>query len=75
MGPESLEGSVLLRMNAGLWLNRAPQIIQEIINEEVHSLRAAKATALASPAASDITTDFDLDIHVKLTDIITIILL
>ena len=61
--------------HADLWLNRAPQIIQEIINEEVHSARAAKATALASPAASDITTDFDLNIHVKLADIITIILL
>lgn len=61
MGPESLEGSVLLRMNADLWLNCAPQIIQEIINEEAHSARAARETALTSPAASDITTDFDFE--------------
>jgi hypothetical protein len=60
MGPESLEGTVILRVNADLWLSRAPQIIQEIMNEEAMANRAARA-GVTSPAVSDITTvDFDI---------------
>ncbi len=60
MGPESLEGTVILRVNADIWLNRAPQIMPEIINEEAMANRAAR-TAVTSPAVSDITAvDFDM---------------
>ena len=60
MGPESLEGSVILRMNADLWQHRAPQIIQEIINEEAQAKRATRA-ADTSPSISDITSELNFE--------------
>jgi len=60
MGPESLQGSVILRMNAELWQHRTPQIIQEIINEEAQAKRAMRA-ADTSPSVSDITTELDFE--------------
>jgi hypothetical protein len=59
MGPESLEGTVLLRLNADLWVRSAPQIIQEIMNEEAEANRTARS--LTSPNVSDLSADIDLD--------------
>ena len=42
MGPETLEGSVLLRVNSNLWLHDASKLIQEIINEEAADARAVR---------------------------------
>lgn len=60
MGPESLDGTVLLRLNSDLWIRSAAQIIQEIMNEEAEVNRAARN--LTSPDVSDISADIDQDL-------------
>ena len=57
MGPESLEGTLLLRLNSDLWLRSAPVIIQEIMVEEAETNRLARTPM--SPDLSDITADID----------------
>jgi hypothetical protein len=59
MGPESLEGTVLLRLNVDLWVRSAAQIIQEIMNEEAEANRTARN--LTSPDVSDLSADIDHD--------------
>ena len=58
MGPEILEGSVILRTNSELWRGSAAVIIQEILNEEVEANRAVGSSM--SPDVSDIIT-MDID--------------
>ena len=56
MGPESLEGTVLLRMNSDLWLPSAASFIQQIMEDEAKSKRVA-ASNLLSPDVSDLSAD------------------
>lgn len=59
MGPESLEGTVILRVNSELWLRSAPQIMQEVLNDEKVRAEAVKngKALLDSPTISDVTAD------------------
>ena len=57
MGPESFEGTLLLRLNSDLWLRSARVLIQEIIMEEAEANRTARTPM--SPDLSDITADID----------------
>ena len=56
MGPESLEGTVLLRMNSDLWLPSAASFIQQIMEDEAKSKRVA-ASNLLSPDVNDLSAD------------------
>lgn len=53
MGPKSLKGSVLLRLNADFWVGSAARIIQEFMNEEVWP------EALTSVTVSEISVNID----------------
>ena len=57
MGPESLEVSVVLRMNKDLWLPCASQLIQEIMLEEVEAPKAARADTSDDIALRDDLSD------------------
>ena len=57
MGPESLEGSVILRTNKDLWLPCASQLIQEIMLEEAEAAKAARDEASANAALGDDLSD------------------
>ena len=57
MGPESLEGSVILRINKDFWQPRASQLIQEIMIEESEAASVARAKATDDAAHSDDISD------------------
>ena len=57
MGPESLEGSVILRINKDFWQPRASQLIQEIMIKESEAASVAWAKATDDAAHSDDISD------------------
>jgi len=64
LGPETLEGTVLLRINSNLWQHKAAKLIQEIMDEEAASAKAAREarsqSSIGSPGdTSQIADDLD----------------
>jgi len=64
LGPESLEGTVFLRMNSKFWLRSAPQIMQEILYDEkvrAEAVKNRKSIAVSTAIISDVTVDLFLE--------------